>query len=40
MELHEFRIGDDGASPRRNADALAAGLPGIGGDGVEVADAA
>ena len=40
MELHEFRIGDQRARARRHAEAFAARLQRIGGDGIERAEAA
>ena len=40
MELHEFRVGDHGAGASGHGDAVAARLARIGGDGVELADAA
>ncbi len=39
VELHEFGVGDDGADTGRHAHPLPAGFPGIGGDGIEMADA-
>ena len=40
MELHEFRIGDQGAGARRHAQTLAARFQRVGGDGIERAKSA
>jgi hypothetical protein len=40
MKLHEFGIRNQRARLRRNGDTVAVGLGWVGGDGIEMADAA